>query len=189
MNVTIIDLPQEVEIQQLLNLGLSAQILGDLRKHRSNIQQIVLEDMLHCTFPDEYFDGVVCIEVIEHVELDHLFVSQIHRVLKPGGWVYLSTPNGEYIRYDPSHNTDHKRLYRRSELANLLKINFDEVEVWYGIRTGKYRVRGFCSMSLKHPINTIITMLSNAVNNIQSYRAENKPRRTAHLFAIAKKIH
>lgn len=43
---------------------------------------------------DESFDYVVCSEVIEHMEIDPMFMlSEINRVLKPGGILILSTPN------------------------------------------------------------------------------------------------
>lgn len=40
------------------------------------------------------FDYVLCCEVIEHLELDPMFmISEINRVLKPGGTLILTTPN------------------------------------------------------------------------------------------------
>ena len=43
-------------------------------------------------FADETFDVAVCVDVIEHLIFDPLFlVQQIHRVLKPGGTMILST--------------------------------------------------------------------------------------------------
>lgn len=44
--------------------------------------------------PDETYDLVLCFEVIEHLEVDPMFMlCEINRVLKTGGCVYLSTPN------------------------------------------------------------------------------------------------
>ncbi len=44
-------------------------------------------------FPDGTFDGVACIEGIEHIENPHLLAREANRVLKVGGRVYISTPN------------------------------------------------------------------------------------------------
>lgn len=43
---------------------------------------------------DESFDVVLCCEVIEHMELDPMFMmAEINRVLKPNGKLILTTPN------------------------------------------------------------------------------------------------
>ena len=44
-------------------------------------------------FADASFDVVVSNHVIEHVRDQALHLSEIHRVLKPGGLVYLAPPN------------------------------------------------------------------------------------------------
>jgi SAM-dependent methyltransferase len=46
---------------------------------------------LRC-FEDESFDAVFLMEVLEHVPAPDLAISEIHRVLAPGGWLVLSTP-------------------------------------------------------------------------------------------------
>ena len=43
---------------------------------------------------DETFDIVLCCEVLEHMDVDPMFMlEQINRVLKPGGLLLLTTPN------------------------------------------------------------------------------------------------
>ena len=44
-------------------------------------------------FPENYFDVVTAIEVIEHLADPKVFLSQIKRILKPGGILYLVTPD------------------------------------------------------------------------------------------------
>ena len=43
-------------------------------------------------FADASFALVLCTQVIEHVENPQSFIDEIHRVLKPGGTLYLSAP-------------------------------------------------------------------------------------------------
>ena len=45
-------------------------------------------------FEDESFDTITCLEVLEHLAIDPMaMMSEINRVLKPGGLLVLSTPN------------------------------------------------------------------------------------------------
>jgi len=46
-------------------------------------------------FPDDSFDAVVMIEVIEHVVDKERLFREINRVLKPGGKLLVTTPNPE----------------------------------------------------------------------------------------------
>lgn len=46
----------------------------------------------------EQFDAVLITEIIEHVAHPDEFLSQIGKMVKPGGYVIMSTPNGGYFR-------------------------------------------------------------------------------------------
>jgi 2-polyprenyl-3-methyl-5-hydroxy-6-metoxy-1,4-benzoquinol methylase len=50
-------------------------------------------------FPDDMFDAVTSIAVIEHVFDPYYVVSEIHRVLKSGGVFVVEVPNIAYIRH------------------------------------------------------------------------------------------
>jgi SAM-dependent methyltransferase len=185
-DIILLDLPRESEIQRSLHLGVDETILSEIKRRRSNIQMVVLEDMTRCTLPSESVDGVVCVEVIEHVRAAEEFVAQIHRVLKPWGWLYLTTPNGDYIRNEPpNHNPDHVRHYTRMDLSELLSRQFAAVDVTYGVKTGKYRYVGLRSFSLRRPTRLLQSMVGNLINAYESRNLAQQPRRTAHLFAIA----
>ncbi len=74
---------------------------------------------------DNYFDYVVSFQVIEHIKKDNLFVSEIFRVLKPGGKFIVSTPN---IKMSLTRNPWHIREYTIQELETLLLNDFQKVE-------------------------------------------------------------
>jgi 2-polyprenyl-3-methyl-5-hydroxy-6-metoxy-1,4-benzoquinol methylase len=50
-------------------------------------------------FP-ELFDGVVITEIIEHVAHPDQFLVKVSRLLKPGGYIVMTTPNGLYFKND-----------------------------------------------------------------------------------------
>ena len=44
--------------------------------------------------PSEYYDSIVCCEVLEHMDVDPMFMlSEVNRTLKLGGLLFLTTPN------------------------------------------------------------------------------------------------
>lgn len=76
-------------------------------------------------FEDNTFDFVVTFQVIEHIKKDELFVKEIHRVLKPGGKMIVTTPN---IKTSITRNPWHIREYTVEELKTLLGKYFKSVQ-------------------------------------------------------------
>ncbi len=184
--VNIIDLPRSTELQSKLNLGVSADILRQLKSTRSNIDDVILGDMTDSGLPSDFYDIVVSVEVLEHVEHDDKFVSEVRRVLKPGGRFIMTTPNGDFVE---NHNPDHKRHYKRSQLTELLNRYFEKVDVEYAISGGYFRKLGLRSWSPTRPIWTMSSIMGNLVNSAQSNRKGIREQAvgTHHLIACSVK--
>ena len=50
-------------------------------------------------FTDASLDGVTLLEVIEHLPEAEALIDEIARVLRPGGWLVLTTPNVAHLTY------------------------------------------------------------------------------------------
>lgn len=59
---------------------------------RNGDEERVHGDLLALPFADATFDGVVLTEVLEHCVNPPLAVSEVHRVLKPGGLLLATSP-------------------------------------------------------------------------------------------------
>lgn len=55
--------------------------------------EFAVEDAMQLSFPEHSFDVVICSQVYEHVPDPHRMMSEIHRVLKPGGMCYFAATN------------------------------------------------------------------------------------------------
>ena len=185
-DITIIDLPRESEVQNELNLGINDEIVRRVKSRRSNISDVIFGDMTRSSLDTASFDMVISVEVIEHVEEDDKFVSEVARVLRPGGCFLLTTPNGDYVE---NKNPDHKRHYKKAQLSGLLERHFGNVHVEYAIAGGYYRQLGLRSWSVKRPVQTLASAFGNIVNAAQSANGKMKDSAigTHHLFAIAEK--
>lgn len=83
--------------------------------------EVVLELDKPIPLPDNYCDGVVSFQVLEHVwDLDW-YLGECLRILKPGGWLLLST-HGSWL-YHP-HPTDYRRWTRDGLLREISSRGF-----------------------------------------------------------------
>jgi SAM-dependent methyltransferase len=86
---------------------------------------------------DASFDVVWASEVIEHVSDTAMWLSEVRRVLVPGGRLLLSTPSHGRLRValrgiEPFSEPlgDHLHLYTRSSLSNVLgEFGFGQISI------------------------------------------------------------
>ena len=62
-------------------------------------------------FADNFFDVVVSLDVLEHVQNDELAISEIRRVLKPGGISIIFVPAFKFLWSKTDEISCHKRRY------------------------------------------------------------------------------
>jgi len=96
--------------------------------------RLVHADATRLPFQPYSLDLVVSFETIEHVPDAPALVSEVGRVLKPGGRLVLSTPNrafGPEERH--TQNPFHVREFTADELRDVLRASFDDVQL-YGQR-------------------------------------------------------
>ena len=105
-------------------------------------------DILRLPYPDGAFDKVVLSEVLEHLIDDFAALTEVRRVVRPGGTIAITVPNHDYpILWDPINWlrerlglepiregffgglwTNHQRLYSRGQIADLVRRADLEVE-------------------------------------------------------------
>ncbi len=190
-SVTIVDKPPSTNVQKKLNLGIDNQRLVEIKTQRSNIDDIILCDITSdiSQVINEKFDIIVAVEVIEHIENHEEMLKNIYSIMKKDAILYLTTPNGDYIKNEPpNYNPDHIKHYKRTELYELLIKYFSNVEVNYGIKMGKNWRNSGRSWSIISPLKLMHTFYSARLNQLESIGMENTKHRTAHLFATARKV-
>ena len=95
-----------------------------------NFEKVNAEELF---FNDEYFDVVVSFETIEHIKDYKKYLSEIKRVLRPGGLLIISTPNRKITHRLGINNPYHIKEFILNELREELEGYFTEIEL-YGQR-------------------------------------------------------
>lgn len=111
---------------------------GDLESPLADVKM----DVHDIPFADNTFDVVFCNHVLEHVTDDHRAMTEILRVLKPGGWAMLQSPKDPsygVTKEDPSikdpwerekafGQKDHVRMYGDDYPGRIASAGFVVVE-------------------------------------------------------------
>lgn len=85
-------------------------VKADLYPNAPDVEKV---DMLAIQYPDASFDFVIANHVLEHVIDENRALSELCRVLKPGGFAILQTPFSAKLKHtfsDPGINDDFSRL-------------------------------------------------------------------------------
>lgn len=123
---------------QVIGIDLSLQDLATARQRAAEFQHqpgadghrlgLVAGSALQLPLANASIDGVICSEVLEHVFDYSAVIDEIHRVLRPGGWLAVSVPRAWPERLcwwlsDSYHETPggHIRIFGGHELPQRLR--------------------------------------------------------------------
>lgn len=104
----------------------------DARAIENAVQRVpsatfVRGDLMALPFDAGEFDLVVSFETIEHVPDPQHALDELQRVLRPGGWLVISSPNrGVY----PAGNPFHLSELTSAELESSLRARFEHVSLY-----------------------------------------------------------
>ena len=118
----------------------------------------VKADILDLPFEDKLFDFVLCNHVLEHIEDDAKAMSELFRVLKPGGIGIFQVPQDLSLEqtYENSSITspeerakhfgqyDHVRIYGKDYFDRLRKAGFNVFEIDYSAKLTPELVEKYC---------------------------------------------
>lgn len=118
-------------VGKVSGVDISAQTIEYCRKRyvRANLE-FLTADAAILPFADSRFDAIISQDTMEHVRDEKGFLSEMRRVLKPGGTLFIFTPHSRKHN-DKPQNIFHLREYSRESLGVLLAGYFADVR-YYG---------------------------------------------------------
>lgn len=90
--------------------------------------------------PEEFFDTVLCISILEHCEDPVAMVRNIGRVLRPGGVAFFETPFAYIDGHTGEMVPDYWRFCRDGYLLMARKVGMEVLEIGQFGDLGKYFV-------------------------------------------------
>ena len=117
----------------------------------------VKADILNLPFENESFDVVFCNHVLEHIVDDNKAMSELYRVLKPGGWGIFQVPMKNSLKEtyedftitDPKERQkhfgqyDHVRWYGLDYFERLKNVGFKTEPLYYSQKFSKDDIKKF----------------------------------------------
>lgn len=107
--------------------------------------RILVKDLQSAAFEEDHFDLIHSSHVLEHIPEPVDFLSEQFRVLRPGGYLAVTTPNTSSLQFRlfgarwRSAIADHVHLFSRPRLRNILRdIGFEVIrgKTWGGLAAG-----------------------------------------------------
>jgi SAM-dependent methyltransferase len=116
----------ELDAVQLTAADVSRVALERARRRLAEAELVELEPDAPLPFADGAFDLVLTAETAEHVRDLQLFLSEIRRVLVPGGRLALTTPAGAPLVRPGDPFSPHLRRFTSASLRRALEeLGFD----------------------------------------------------------------
>jgi SAM-dependent methyltransferase len=135
-------LTAELDAEELTAADVSRVALERARARLPGARLVELEPDEPLPFDDGSFDVVLAVETIEHVRDVQLFLSELRRVLVPGGALALTTPaTGRLVRPEDPFSPHLRRFTARSLRRALGELGFEVESLRRSRRTLLARAR------------------------------------------------
>ena len=113
-------LTAELDVAALTAADVSAVALERARGRLPDADFVELDPDAPFPLDDSAFDLVLCAETVEHVRDVQLFLSEIRRVLRPGGELALTTPAAPPVGRPEDPLSPHLRRFTGRTLRRVL---------------------------------------------------------------------
>ena len=124
-------------------VGVEPSAVG-LARCRAQGHDVVGGSAVALPFPDQAFDVVTALDVIEHLDDDHAAAREAWRVLRPGGLFMVTVPAYRFLWSVHDEQLGHRRRYVASEVHQLLNVcGFEVLRRSYAIMFTFPAITGF----------------------------------------------
>jgi ubiquinone/menaquinone biosynthesis C-methylase UbiE len=103
-------------------------------------------------------DKIICINVIEHAKEYKKLLKDLKRVLKPGGWLFITTFDREFVLHNLHNDSTHVFEWNKKEFEEFISVEFDIVKsIKYGSFFNYYPLNKLITKVLKPELCLVAT--------------------------------
>lgn len=119
--------PEYLLEKAIANLANIDYLSADLQPKQAMVQM----DVTNIQYPDNVFDVILCSHVLEHIPNDWQAMSELCRVLKPGGWAILHVPLDNNLAQTLEGSSDlsseeRERLFGHHDHVRMYGLDYKE---------------------------------------------------------------
>lgn len=85
------------------------------------VKSLSLEDEVNANFANNYFDAILAMDVIEHIEDDQSALEKLERLLRPGGYLIITVPAYQWMWGVQDEAAHHFRRYTTESVLALVR--------------------------------------------------------------------
>ena len=96
---------------------------GAVNAKKRNIKHVVCATLQDAAFKKSTLDSVGLFDVVEHIENDYRFISDVHKYMKPNSYIYITVPAYNALWSKEDDEAGHYRRYSIKQIKELLLKN------------------------------------------------------------------
>jgi len=89
------------------------------------IKNLSIASGIELDFADNFFDAVLALDVVEHIEDDKAAIKELGRLVRPGGYLILTVPAYQWMWGIQDEVAHHYRRYSMKSILDLIKTRLD----------------------------------------------------------------
>lgn len=127
-NIPEIEMALENKIRECWTIDIDKKKLDKASKYLKKTN-LICDDISSAPLKKNYFDKVVIIEVLEHLDSDVSALKWINSILKKNGSIIICVPNKHPLHiFNPVKYAEHKRHYSNKDIIERVKDSGFKVE-------------------------------------------------------------
>ena len=114
------------QLADAVGIDMSTDALAFCRTR--GVQHVALSAVERLPFPDATFDVITAMDMLEHTDDDLSALTELRRVLKPGGLLLVTVPAYGFLWSEHDEALKHRRRYTAHELRNKMTVTDFRIE-------------------------------------------------------------